>query len=151
MRIQASISRALCISALVFYSSMLPAEMYKWVDEDGNTHYTQSPPPGGIQGETIKPPPRINPEHANKQLENRKKLLNNLQSERNKSKQAEMKKKQEEEQKKANCEQARAHFASMERPRVNQIAEDGTRTVMPEEQRLADLKAAREKVQEYCN
>ncbi|MCG8614453.1 MAG: DUF4124 domain-containing protein, partial [Pseudomonadales bacterium] len=29
--------------------------MYKWVDEDGNTHYSQSPPPAGVEGTTIKP------------------------------------------------------------------------------------------------
>jgi hypothetical protein len=29
-------------------------KFYKWVDSDGVTHYTQSPPPDGTQGEEVK-------------------------------------------------------------------------------------------------
>ena len=42
------------------------ARMYKWVDEDGNTQYTQSPPPGDIESEVIKPPPKVDTEAAEK-------------------------------------------------------------------------------------
>ena len=151
MRNRAICLQLACIAALSLNSSISLAAMYKWVDEDGKTHYSQSPPHGDIKGETIKPPPRINPEHAQEQWEERKKLLDGYQKNRDESKEARLKEEQEKEQRKANCAQARAHAASMERPRVNAIAEDGTRTVMDEDQRLADLKKAREQVKEYCN
>ena len=50
-----------------------------------------------------------------------------------------------------NCEQSKIRLASMERPRVNQIAEDGTRTVMPEEQRQTELRKAHDNVKKYCS
>jgi hypothetical protein len=34
------------------------AAMYKWVDEEGNIHYSQTPP-AGKETETIAPPPRV--------------------------------------------------------------------------------------------
>ncbi|HKK16999.1 MAG TPA: DUF4124 domain-containing protein, partial [Gammaproteobacteria bacterium] len=49
--------------ALLVSSNALAA-MYKWVDENGEVHYTQTPPPGDIQAETIKPPPDVNTEKA---------------------------------------------------------------------------------------
>lgn len=33
--------------ALVIAAPVAAAQVYKWVDEDGVTHYTQQPPPGG--------------------------------------------------------------------------------------------------------
>jgi len=38
---------------LFFVASPGYAAMYKWVDEAGNVHYTQSPPPEGITGKTL--------------------------------------------------------------------------------------------------
>lgn len=35
------------VIALVFAAPVAAAQVYKWVDEDGVTHYTQQPPPGG--------------------------------------------------------------------------------------------------------
>ena len=36
------------------------AKMYKWVDADGNTHYTQTPPPEGIAKEDLNLPASAN-------------------------------------------------------------------------------------------
>ena len=44
------------ISLLVISLCMVPAgyaEMFKWTDAEGNIVYSQSPPPGDIQAETI--------------------------------------------------------------------------------------------------
>jgi len=30
------------------------ADMYKWTDENGKTHYSDQPPPGTTKSETIK-------------------------------------------------------------------------------------------------
>ena len=47
----------LLISCICLSSQLAVAEMYKWVDDEGNTHYTQSPPPGDVEKEIIKPEP----------------------------------------------------------------------------------------------
>ncbi len=33
------------------------AQMYKWVDSNGQVHYTDKPPPGNIKTEKLRPPP----------------------------------------------------------------------------------------------
>jgi hypothetical protein len=33
----------------------VPAEMYKWVDDEGNVQYTQTPPPASTQATTVTP------------------------------------------------------------------------------------------------
>jgi hypothetical protein len=35
----------------------VPAEMYKWVDEEGNVQYTQTPPPSSAPATTVTPSP----------------------------------------------------------------------------------------------
>lgn len=51
------------------------ADVYKWVDQQGETHYSQSPPPQNQKAELIKapPPPAINPADAQNSLLNRRK------------------------------------------------------------------------------
>ena len=39
----------------VFYISVPAGEMYKWVDEEGNVQYTQTPPPEGTEATTVTP------------------------------------------------------------------------------------------------
>ena len=51
------------------------ARLYKWIDADGNTHYTQQPPPDGIAAEDIKLPASVNidTEQATKSFEEQQK------------------------------------------------------------------------------
>ncbi|MBM2830851.1 MAG: hypothetical protein HW411_1641, partial [Gammaproteobacteria bacterium] len=68
-----NLSRLFVRSILFFLLSMnCFAAMYKWVDADGNVHYTQSPPPEGVESATIKPPPEVDTGNAIKQLEDQK-------------------------------------------------------------------------------
>lgn len=54
-----SIAKNIVIGTFLSLIITLPAlaGMYRWVDDKGDTHYTQSPPPIGIEGKTIAPPP----------------------------------------------------------------------------------------------
>ena len=45
---------------LLGISPVSQAKMYKWVDADGNTHYTQTPPPDGITKEDLNLPASVN-------------------------------------------------------------------------------------------
>ena len=35
-----------CFSVLIAAAPVVPADMYKWTDENGKVHYSDSPPPG---------------------------------------------------------------------------------------------------------
>jgi len=138
-------------TALSLLSFATPAEMYKWVDSDGITHYTQSPPPGGVEATTIEPPPKVDTEAARKALEQRRQMLQEARQSRLELEQQEKRQAEEEARKKAECEQARARFASYQRPRVNLIDEQGNPVRATEEQRQAELEKSRELVEKLCN
>jgi len=37
----------------------LSAEIYKWVDDNGNVHFTDTPPPGHTDSEVVNPQPNV--------------------------------------------------------------------------------------------
>lgn len=43
----ASITRTTALAVALLVCAPASAQVYKWVDEEGVTHYTQQPPPGG--------------------------------------------------------------------------------------------------------
>ncbi|MBT7952459.1 MAG: DUF4124 domain-containing protein [Gammaproteobacteria bacterium] len=140
----------LLISCICLSSQLAVAEMYKWVDDEGNTHYTQSPPPGDVEKEIIKPPPRIDSEHSQNQLENRKKNLSDAREGRLKANEKKENEQQELEQQRAACEQAKARLASYQRPRVKIKDKDGNATRASEEQRQKEIVKSRELIAELC-
>ena len=127
------------------------AEMYKWVDEDGQVQYTQSPPPPGVEGETIKPPPPpASPEEAQKQMQAREELLDGLQEDRQNKVETDAQAAAGAAWTEENCRRARASVSAYQVPNALIAQPDGSRTRITEEQRLAGLKEAQERVKEYC-
>jgi len=126
------------------------AELYKWVDAEGNVNYTQSPPPPGTQGTTIKPPPPVANEASRQQLDQRIDSLNKLTEQRQKQVEQRQKTEGEQLEQKRLCEQARSRLASLERPRVSVTASDGSSRILGEEERMQGLEKARQQLQELC-
>jgi len=136
---------------LYFVAINCYATMYKWVDEEGNTHYSEKPPVGDVEVQTVKPPPKVDTESANEAFE----------AKQNKSKKAgEGRAKQAEEAvaenermeiDKRNCESARKALASVNaNPRVYGTDADGNRYKLGEEARQAKIAAAKEAIAKYC-
>jgi uncharacterized protein DUF4124 len=154
MQKTSSINQSFIVMGLVYlmlFSPVLLAKMYKWIDADGNTHYTQSPPPDGIESETIKVPGKVDAESAQKSLEEKKKKVDSYQKQRNEK--AEELAKEEEEKKlnSKNCEIARSNASTLERPRVNLKDSEGNFYSASEEERVRRLNQAKEDVKKYCN
>ena len=126
------------------------ATAYKWVDEDGNTHYTQTPPPGDTPGEAINRPPRVDTEAAQGEIRALTERADKLQAARTEKAEQRQKKLAQEAERQARCQQARASRASYERPRVNEVMADGSRRVMGEEERQAGLRRAKDSVSQFC-
>lgn len=126
------------------------AAMYKWVDEEGNTHYTESPPPPGITGKEMKPPPRVNSEPALKSLEEKQESLNKMDEARTKKQEDVQKAEKDKAMDQHLCDQARARLASYQRPRVTITDKDGTRRRAGEDERQAELAKSAELVKKYC-
>ncbi|MEM7027872.1 MAG: DUF4124 domain-containing protein [Pseudomonadota bacterium] len=126
------------------------AEMYKWVDEQGNTHYTQSPPPDDIKAETIKPPSKVDTDGATKTLEQKKKKVDDLREKRITSAEEKQKAENDIREKEEKCNQAKERLASYQRPRVSLENPDGSLRVIPEEERQVEIKKSQGYVTEFC-
>ena len=50
----------LAIGLILLTASALAAELYKWVDNKGNTHYSDSPPPSSASEQRLEQLPDIN-------------------------------------------------------------------------------------------
>jgi hypothetical protein len=135
----------------VFLSIGINAEMYKWVDEDGNTYYSQSPPINNTNVEIINPPGTVDTKGATEVLENQKKTVDKLRDDRIAAKEEKQKTKEEVTRKKEACQKAKARLASYQRPRVQTQNEYGTRSFMQEEERQAEIKKSQAYVDERCN
>lgn len=136
--------------AMIAISNDSVARIYKWVDDNGKTHYTQSPPPGDIEAEEINISTKVDVESAQKELESQKEKADKLQAERQKQAEQDKKEKEKIAKQEARCKQAKLSLASYERPRVNYVDENGNRSVMEEEKRLEGLEKAKKEVSEAC-
>ena len=139
------------LTGLFAWSTIASAGMYKWTDADGNVQYTQQPPPEGIEGETLKPPPRVDTETA---VEDLNKTIEDSAT------QAETQQKQEEEAAKTaeeqskhqeQCDHLNAQLAGLHRPRISTVDEEGNRVRMPEEERQSSIQKIEDMLEEHCN
>lgn len=129
------------------------AGMYRWVDEDGNTVYSQHAPPGAIESTVIKPPPppAVDPEEAQKKLNQTMQKLDDASEDRELTR-----KKQEEEQKasatrETNCAHARHNLENLlTRVRALVRTSDGEYVRLTEEERQKRIQEAKEQVSKNC-
>jgi len=131
--------------------SNVGAEMYKWVDEEGNTHYTQQQPPAGIESETINPPPAFDSSEAEKALKAQQEYLDTERENRQKDAKAQQRTEKEKARQEKNCELSRARLESLTiRSKVSETQDDGSLVVMTEEKRQEEIAKARKLIKELC-
>ncbi len=147
------IYRAILLTSSLILCNLANAEMYKWVDAGGNTHYSQSPPVGDVSVETIKPArSRVDTEAATKALEAQKQSVDKIRDDRISA--VEEKKKNEEEvlAKKQKCEQSKKRLTSyQQRPRVSIENPDGTKRIMSEDERQSEINKSKDNIKTFCN
>ena len=136
---------------LLFIAFNSYAAMYKWVDEDGNTHYSEKPPAGDIDVQTIKPPPKVDTEAANQELANKQEQLKQVDENRSKQAEEEAALQQQAAIQKKNCETAQKNLATINaNPRVYSTDEQGNRYKVGEDERQQKIAAAKKAIAEYC-
>tara|TARA_R110002072_G_C7974566_1_gene535224 strand:- start:11472 stop:11933 length:462 start_codon:yes stop_codon:yes gene_type:complete len=145
------------IFSVIFLSSsfilcgIVNAEMYKWIDSEGKTHYSQSRPVDNVTVETIKPPSSVNTEDAVKALEKRVKTVNEARDERIKTKEEQQKAEEETAKKEQKCQQARDRLLSyQQRPRVNVVNPDGSKRILSEDERQLEINKSKDNINTFC-
>ncbi len=137
---------------LLFFSSVAVAEMYKWVDEDGNTHYSQAPPVSDVKVETIAPPRAVDTESAQRELQRRMEKIDAITDKRMLAKEEKEKEEIEAEQTKEKCQQLNKRLKSLLlRPRANKKDEEGNLVRMGEEERQKEISDTTQQIKEKCS
>ncbi len=142
----------LATALLLFLVSTAQGKSYRWVDEDGVTHYSQRPP---VEQESVEikppPPPATPPDEAWKELNKKRLKLEDTREDR-KGDAEQAKKDAEHKKKRAEaCAAARKNLAVYEGPPVRIETPDGEYLRLTEEQREARRQKAREQVKKYCD
>ena len=144
----------LLISATLAFTPWLNSfgEIYKWTDENGNVVFSERKPRDEqLEVENVQPKTgRARGSSASEiEADEEASASAAAKAEERKRKElevAEQNKKVEE----RNCKVSRDRLASLQRPRVNEVAEDGTRRVIGEDERQAEIAKAEAAVKEWC-
>lgn len=141
---------ALCLLCLSFASQ---AAIYKWVDEDGVTQFSQFPPPEqAAERVAPAPPPADDPAAAQERLQQKLEAFDERRQAGEENRQEEAREKEQLAQRKRNCEAARHNLEIFQRGGRTRIrTESGETTYLSDEQRQERLEAARRAVQEHCD
>ena len=137
---------------LVCVSGNAYSEIYKWVDENGKVHYTQTPPGKSAEKMDIKHHDDAGTE-PNKQnqfpstLENQKKYSDYLEQERLERKEKREQKKQEKAEARSKCHGVRAQLGDMEQGGIlyYELDENGERKFVSDQR----VEARKNKLREY--
>ena len=138
----------LCMPAL----TVPAAEYYRWVDEEGNMQFTQTPPPEGKKAEKEKI--HTSPSSAvsgQEWLEKKQKGFKDIDKKRLQAKEREAEKKELAESKARDCAKVKRRLQVLvETPRVQTIDADGKHTMMAAEARQSEINKMRGLISEYC-
>ena len=145
--------RRSCLTfVLLILTSVSFADVYKWVDADGQTHYGQQVPLDQ-QADLIKapPPPSINPADAQKSVD----ILIEKQAKATKEKRARLEKAKEEVKKEAvrkeNCRLAQHNLQQYQNsPNRRVMDAEGSVTRPSENERQTKIAEFQQYVKDYC-
>jgi hypothetical protein len=129
------------------------AAMYKWVDENGVTQYSQYPPPNH-KAEVVAPPPppAEDPGEARKKLEATLQKQNEQRETATTAGKEQAKTAEQAKLREQNCQTARSNLEKLTtggRKRV--IGADGVATYLTEEDQQARIDTAKKQIEEFCD
>ena len=146
---------------LASFSVAASAELYRWVDENGRVHYSDTPPPPNakVEKETKKPqrptaapaqgatPGQAPKSYVEKEADFRKRRVEQAEKEA-----ADQKALQEAAEKKRNCDQSRNQLVTLKAGgRVARRNAQGEPEYMDEKQIAQEISLAEKAVSEWCN
>lgn len=140
--------RRLALALLILLPAQAGAQAYRWVDEKGRVHYTQTPPPKGEYGEVAPPPPSPG---ASENLDALSERARGGEQGQSPQQQAERKAAAEEQQREQRCQQAKRQNARFQvTGRYYGTSPDGQREYLSAEQIDQKRAEAQASMQKYC-
>jgi Domain of unknown function (DUF4124) len=146
-------SRLSVMLVLTLASAIASAEVYKWLDADGNVHYGDRPPATGTDSHsiTLPPAPTRDADHERRSLL-RSRLLEAIDAERAEQAQAEREAAAAKQERARMCARARGDLARFERANIIYTNdESGARIYMSDEARREATANAKLWIDEHCD
>ena len=145
----------------ILFSMHIQAEIYKWVDERGHTHYGEKPPANKkskqiqLRKEPVRSIPKDkvekNPAETKTRLEKQQKLIRALSDDRKQKKEQREKQQRMSKQKVRNCANAKDNLRRYQSSSsVYKIDDDGNRITLPGAARDKSIQRARAEVKKWC-
>jgi len=144
-------NRILLLLTCLSLSSNVPAEIYKWVDDQGRTHYGDKPvdEADSLQVDVSK---KGHMESSVDRAEKRQRLLNAMQEDRLKKQQEADKQREQQQQAQRQCTLARDRLKKYESVGyLYRLDKDGNRIVIPTEKRDQLTEKLRSDIRKNCN
>jgi hypothetical protein len=147
---------ALLIATLLLQAPVF-AQIYKWTDDSGEVHYTQTPPPGGVATQKIEgaPPPAESPETIRQEQQKLQQQLEAME-ERNVAREnqeaLEKQRKKLDDINEKNCITARNNLGKLQQGGIKRyLTPEGEVIRLTVEDRQRRSTEAQAQVEKYCN
>lgn len=141
-----------CLSVLL--SLLLPAasaQVYRWVDAQGQVHYEDRSQSQSADGSRSYTPPAATADNPQRRLEKTRKLLNAYQAERRQERDRREKQKQAQEKRRRNCALAKDNLRQYESyGGIYRLDKDGKRVYLDDREREDLLRKSRDDIAEWC-
>ena len=142
---------------ILFFNTVNAASVYKWVDEDGQVHYSSKPKSKNAEEVKIKnryiDSGTATPSLTTKErIENQKKFIDSIDAENKSLSDAKRKKQEQEELRNSRCNAARDQLRRQESASaLYDLDEKGNRILLDKTQYEIAMKQARARVNKWCN
>jgi hypothetical protein len=142
--------------ASLLLQSPVSGEIYKWTDDGGEVHYTQTPPPSGITVQKIEgaPPPADSAETVQHEQQRLQEQLDAMDERRTEQDEATAIKKQHEENREKdekNCITAQNNLAKLQQGGIKRyLTPEGDVIRLTEEDRQQRISEANSQIEKFC-
>ena len=155
------IKKLLVASMVMFLSLTAHAEIYKWVDEHGQTHYGEKPPANKKSKQIYVRPAPVSgiatetstkqPSDSRSRLEKQQKLIRALSDDRKQKQEQRAKQQRMEKQRIRNCAVSKDNLRRYQSSSsVYKVDDKGNRITLPGTERDKSIQRARAEVKKWC-
>lgn len=146
-------NRAALLLATLLFAIAAHGEMYKWVDPQGNVHYSDQPPPN-VKAKPLNvqlPPSSAAPANAEKSLADQEMSFRKRRQEEQAAEKKEAQQEAQAKQKQDNCNQAQGYLRTLQAGgRIFTYDASGNRQYMDDASRQKAMEKAQKDVDQWC-
>lgn len=143
--------RSLFVAGALLGASLCHAELYRWVDEHGQTHFADQPRHSEPHEIAVRPAPAA-AQNPQRRMDKTRRLLNAFAAERQQQREQKAKQKQQADERHRSCLQARDNLRQYrESGSIYRLDDNGERIYFSEQQRAGLIRKYQQAVAEQCN